>query len=123
MLCWDACIGASAMVACSKKATHSDGGCAAMLVRIHTEGALVSDNRSSCSGSGDGRPHVQTASEADGVLGGIMRARVLSACQRLAIPVQERAPVRLEREAWQEAFLTNRRAQPWRYDAFLFSLR
>ena len=46
-----------------------------------------------CAGTADGRPLVQTASEADGVLGGIMRARVLSACRHLHFTCQERAPL------------------------------
>jgi branched-subunit amino acid aminotransferase/4-amino-4-deoxychorismate lyase len=62
-----------------------------------------------CAGTADGRPLVQTASEADGVLGGIMRARVLSACRHLHFTCQERAPLLHERHTWREAFLTNRR--------------
>jgi len=95
------------------------------LRRLDIEGPLrmkgISDDSVMCSGSADGRPLVQTASEADGVLGGIMRARVLSACRRLAIPYQERAPQPSEREAWQEAFLTNRRAHaPSRHDTVCY---
>ena len=65
---------------------------------------------------------MQTASEADGVLGGIMRARVLSACRRLAITSEERAPQPSEQEAWQEAFLTNRRAHARRHDTLFYCL-
>jgi branched-subunit amino acid aminotransferase/4-amino-4-deoxychorismate lyase len=51
---------------------------------------------------------VATASEADGVLPGIMRGYVLRACSTLGIPVVQHAPHRSSHATWREAFLTNR---------------
>lgn len=60
------------------------------------------------------RPHseecdllLQTASIDEGVVWGTLRLRVLEACQRLGIKVEERAPSIHERHTWNEAFLTN----------------
>ena len=87
--------------------TH--GNAADSVERVARDGCT--EARTACVGAADGMPLVQTASEADGVLGGIMRARVLSACRRLNLRYQEVAPRVHERHTWVEAFLTNRRVR------------
>ncbi|KAK9847197.1 hypothetical protein WJX84_003050 [Apatococcus fuscideae] len=52
-------------------------------------------------------PVLETAAEEEGVLGGIMRARVLQTCSRLCIPVKLAAPHYSTRHLWKGAFLTN----------------
>lgn len=59
-------------------------------------------------GAAGGSVMVQTA-PADGVVWGSMRQRVLQACHDLGVAVREESPSVLDRQAWREAFLTNRR--------------
>ncbi|KAK9839975.1 hypothetical protein WJX74_001372 [Apatococcus lobatus] len=58
------------------------------------------------SGSDQGL-RVEAAAEEEGVLGGIMRAQVLQACRRLAVPVKLSAPCSSSRLSWKGAFLSN----------------
>ena len=51
---------------------------------------------------------MQTASpEADHVLDGVMRRKVVQCCRDLGLQVLESAPDMADRHIWQEGFLTN----------------
>ena len=64
-------------------------------------------------GSGSPEVEIQTAPDGD-VLPGIVRTKVLDACQKLGISVTMRAPNSNERDTWSEVFVCNsiRQLQP-----------